>query len=120
MAYYAFFIVMGLLVGLLSGLVGLGGGVFLIPALVMVAGFTQHQAVGTTLMAMVPPVTLAAALAYHKHGYVDVKLALMLSVTLALGSWISASYAHRIPAVWLHRLFGAVLLVVAAKFLFKK
>jgi uncharacterized membrane protein YfcA len=52
---------LGLLVGALSGLAGIGGGILLIPALVLLFGFTQHQAVGTTLVVMVPPVTLAAA-----------------------------------------------------------
>ncbi len=62
--HYFVWLLIGLLIGCLCGLVGLGGGIFMIPAMVLLAGFSQHQAVGTALATMVPPVTLAAAIEY--------------------------------------------------------
>ena len=116
----AAFVLLGLAVGGLSGLVGLGGGVFLVPALVLLAGFSQHQAVGTALAAMVPPVTLAAAAEYYRQGYINLKIALLLAVTIAIGSWATAHFAHRLPEVWLQRLFGITLLIVAVRLLVKQ
>ena len=113
------FVLLGLAVGGLSGMVGLGGGVFLIPALVLV-GFTQHQAVGTALAAMVPPVTLAAAAEYYRQGYINLKIALLLAVTIAIGSWATAHFAYRLPEIWLQRLFGVALLIIAVRFLVKQ
>jgi uncharacterized membrane protein YfcA len=117
MAQHVWFGVLGLLIGALSGLVGIGGGILLIPALVLFFGLTQHQAVGTTLAVMVPPVTLAAAIEYYRRGYVDLKITLVLTLGVFLGSWATARFAHQVPEVWLKRLFGAVLLFVAFRFL---
>ena len=109
--------VLGLLVGALSGLVGIGGGIFLIPALVLLFGFTQHQAVGTTLAVMVPPVTLMAAIEYYRRGHVDLKITLLLTAAVFLGSWATARFAHQVPEVLLKRLFGGVLLFMSLRFL---
>jgi uncharacterized membrane protein YfcA len=109
--------VLGLIIGAVSGLAGIGGGIFLIPALVMLYGFTQHQAVGTTLAVMVPPVTLFAAVEYYRRGHVDLKVTLVLTVAILLGSWGTARFAHHVPEIWLKRLFGALLLLISARFL---
>jgi uncharacterized membrane protein YfcA len=114
---YIGLMVLGLVVGALSGLAGIGGGIFLIPALVLFFGFTQHQAVGTTLAVMVPPVTLAAALEYYRRGHVDLKITLLLTLAVFLGSWATARFAHQVPEVWLKRLFGTVLLLASLRFL---
>jgi len=106
-----------LAIGALSGLAGIGGGVFLIPVLVLLFGWSQHLAVGTTLAVMVPPVTLAAAYEYYKRGHVDLGAAVILTVLIFVGSWATARYAHVIPEVYLKRVFGFVLLVVALRFL---
>ena len=116
MTGYVGFAILGLLIGALAGLAGLGGGVFLIPALVFFYGYTQHQAVGTTLVVMVPPVTLAAAIEYYRQGNVDLKVALLLTATIFLGSWATARFAHQIPQVWLKRIFGILLLMASVKF----
>jgi len=117
MVSYLWMAALGLIVGLVSGLAGIGGGVLLIPALVMFFGFTQHQAVGTTLAVMVPPVTLAAALEYYRKGYVDLKITLVLTAAILLGSWATARFADHVPEMWLKRLFGLVLLLVSVRFL---
>lgn len=111
---------LGLAVGALSGLAGIGGGIFVIPALVLFFGLSQHQAVGTTLAVMVPPVTLAAAIEYYRRGFVNLKVALVLTVAIFLRSWATARFAHAVPEAWLKRLFGAVLLFVAVRFLWAR
>lgn len=107
----------GLLIGALSGLAGIGGGILLVPALVLFFGWTQHQAVGTTLAVMVPPVTLAAAIEYYHRGFVDLKATLILTAAVFLGTWATARFAHAVPEIWLKRLFGIVLLFVAFRFI---
>ena len=114
---YAWIVLLGLAIGAVSGLAGIGGGILLIPALALLCGMNQHQAVGTTLWAMVPPVTLAAGIEYYRRGHVDLKLAAILAVTIAFGSWATAHFAQYVPDVWLRRIFGAVLLVVSLRFL---
>lgn len=110
-------LLLGLLVGAISGLAGIGGGILLIPALVLLFDFTQHQAVGTTLMVMVPPVTLAAAIEYYRRGCVDLRAALVLTAAIFLGSWATARLAHHVPELWMKRIFGALLLLVSLRFL---
>ena len=117
---YLILAVVGLVIGALSGLAGIGGGVFLIPALVLFLGWTQHQAVGTTLAVMVPPVTLAAALEYYHRGFVDIKVALILTAAVFVGSWITARFADAIPEYWLKRVFGILLFVLALRFITAK
>jgi hypothetical protein len=114
------YIALGLLVGAISGLAGIGGGVLLIPALVIFFGLTQHQAVGTSLAVMVPPVTLAAAIEYYRRGHVDLKITLILTAAVFLGSWATARFAHQVPEVWLRRIFGVVLLFVSLRFMAAK
>lgn len=69
------YILLGLVAGILSGLIGIGGGIIIIPVLVFIFGFSQHMAQGTTLALLVPPIGILAALMYYKQGYVDVKVA---------------------------------------------
>ncbi|MCG3137860.1 MAG: hypothetical protein HJJLKODD_01715 [Phycisphaerae bacterium] len=120
MNLYLGLLMTGLQVGALSGLVGIGGGVFLIPVLVMIFGFSQHQAVGTTLAVMVPPVTLAAALEYYRRNQVEGRSVLCLVVAIFIDSWITARWSHQISDLGLKRLFGVALLVAAVRFIFSK
>jgi uncharacterized membrane protein YfcA len=73
------FVALGAASGLLVGIFGAGGGIVLVPALVYFAGFSQKMAVGTTLAVMLPPLGIAAAIEYYKHGNVDFKVAGLLS-----------------------------------------
>jgi uncharacterized membrane protein YfcA len=73
-------VLIGLIAGILSGLVGIGGGVIIVPALVLLAGLSQHESQGTTLTLMVPPVGLIAAWTYFKAGYVDFRIGILVCV----------------------------------------
>jgi uncharacterized membrane protein YfcA len=71
------YIAVGFVAGAASGFVGIGGGIIIIPLLVYLSGFTQHQAQGTTLSLIVPPIGLLAAWTYYKHGYVNLVMAFL-------------------------------------------
>jgi uncharacterized membrane protein YfcA len=111
-------IVIGLLAGAVSGLVGIGGGIVMVPALTQLLGFSQHQAQGTTLAMMVPPIGLWAAMTYWKQGYVDVKVAAFLCVGFVVGSIVGSYFAVGLPTEILRRVFAGILLVISLRMLF--
>lgn len=110
---FLLFFFLGLCAGALGGLLGIGGATVMVPGLVYLFGFGQHQAQGTTLMAMVPPIGLLAALTYYRKGYVDVSTAVLLSLGFFFGALIGAKAAVALPANVLRRAFGAFLLLVS-------
>lgn len=105
----------GLLAGVLSGLLGLGGAIVIIPALVMFLGYSQQMAQGTTLLMMVLPVGALAAWQYYQQGFVDVKTALILGATFFVGGYFGAKFATHIPQETMKKVFAVVLLLIAAK-----
>lgn len=107
--------VIGLVGGVLSGLLGLGGAIIIIPALVMLLGYTQQLAQGTTLVMMVLPVGALAAWQYYQQGFVDVKTALILAATFFIGGYFGAKFAVHIPQVVMKKGFAAVLVLIAVK-----
>lgn len=113
-------VALGLVAGILSGLIGIGGGVIIVPALVFLFGFTQHQAQGTTLTLMVPPIGLPAAWAYFKQGQVHFEVAMLICVGFFLGGFLGAKLATGVSNVMLERVFGIAMLFVAAKMLAAK
>ncbi len=80
MPWWLVLIVIGLLGGFAAGLFGVGGGIVIVPALIYWAGFTQHKATGTSLAVLLPPIGLAAALEYYRHGNVDIRAAVILAI----------------------------------------
>jgi uncharacterized protein len=114
------FLVLGIAAGVLSGFIGIGGGIIIIPALVFFLGFSQHMAQGTTLALMVPPIGLFAAWAYYKAGFVDIKAAVLICIGFILGSVLSAKYATLIPDDVLRKVFGGILLLVSLRMIFMK
>jgi len=117
---YILYIILGLAAGVLSGMFGIGGGVILIPGLVFLAGLTQHQAQGTTLAAMIPPIGLLAAIQYYGAGNVNVWIALMICIGFFLGGFLGANIAHSVADSVLKKLFGVFLLFVSASMIFGK
>jgi uncharacterized membrane protein YfcA len=104
----------GLGSGVLSGVFGIGGGVVIVPALIYLAGFGQHQAIGTSLAVLLPPIGLAAAVEYYRHGHVDLRAALIIAVAVAAGGWVGAVIANHLTAPMLR--LGFALFVVALGF----
>ena len=109
----------GLAAGILSGLIGVGGGIIIVPLLVLF-GFTQHQAQGTSLAALLPPVTLLAVINYHKAGHINWKYALIISLIFIVGGYLGSKIAIAIDQKILKKVFGVILLLIAGKLLLEK
>lgn len=114
------YIVLGLAAGAISGFFGIGGGLILIPALVYFFGLTQHQAQGTTLAMMVPPIGLLAAIKYYREGNAKLNIAALICLGFFVGAYFGAFFVHKIPEIILKKTFGAALLLVSLKMLFAK
>jgi len=112
-------IVIGLIAGVFSGLVGLGGGVIVVPALIAFFGFSQHTAQGTTLAMMIPPVGLLAAWTYYQHGHVDLKVAGLLVVGFVFGGYFGAKLALMIPKDVMQKIFGLSIIIVGLRMMLK-
>jgi uncharacterized membrane protein YfcA len=111
-------IIVGLLAGMLSGLVGLGGGVIIVPALVFFLGFSQHQAQGTSLGILLLPAGIFAVLNYYQKGYIDIKVVLLLFVGFLVGGWLGSKISLSLPEAMLKKVFAIALVLIAAKVLF--
>ncbi len=109
----------GLLAGFLSGLIGIGGGIIMIPMLLLL-GMSQHQSQGISLSVLAVPVTAWAAFNYYKEGYVDWRYPALLAVFFIIGGYIGSKLAISIDEKILKRIFGCILLVVAGKLIFGK
>jgi uncharacterized membrane protein YfcA len=96
----------GIASGLLSGFFGIGGGIVIVPALIYLAGFNHHLATGTSLAVLLPPVGVAAALEYYRHGNVNFRAAMVIAVTLLVSGWIGAAVANRVAGPYLRLAFG--------------
>jgi uncharacterized membrane protein YfcA len=114
------YVILGLFVGWISGFLGIGGAVIIIPALIYFFGFSQHQAQGTTLLLMVPPIGIFAALAYYKKGYANVPVAILICIGFVIGAFFGAKYAVSFPERLLRRIFALFLLIISFHMLFKK
>jgi uncharacterized membrane protein YfcA len=100
------FALIGLFGGVASGLFGVGGGIVLVPALIYIAGFSQHLATGTSLAVLLPPIGLAATIEYYRHGNVDLRAALILAAGMFVGAWVGAWFANQMKGPQLRLLFG--------------
>jgi uncharacterized protein len=108
----ALFILIGLAAGLISGLMGIGGGIIIVPALIYLAGFSQLTATGTSLAILLPPVGLAAVLVYHRSGNVDVRAAVIIAICMFLTAWMGSRAALKIGSETLRLLFGVFISAV--------
>ena len=99
-------LVIGVVGGIAAGLFGVGGGLVVVPALIYWAGFSQHRATGTSLAVLLPPIGLAAALEYYRHGNVDVKAAILVAAGMFVGGWVGAHIANEMKGPHLRLAFG--------------
>jgi uncharacterized protein len=107
----------GLAAGMLSGLVGVGGGIVIVPALMFFLGFSQLQAQGTSLGLLLLPIGIFAVLNYYNKGHIDVKVVLVMAVAFLLGGWIGSKIALNISQDLLRKIFAIVLFYTAIKML---
>jgi len=108
----------GLATGLVSGLFGIGGGLLLIPALIYLVGYTQHEATGTSLAVLLLPVGLGAVLEYYRHGFVDLKVALIIALAVLVGGWFGAVLANQISGPYLRLAFACFVVCVGLYLLY--
>lgn len=111
-------ILVGLAAGALSGLIGIGGGIIVVPALVYVLGFSQREAQGTSLGLLLLPAGILAVMNYYRKGYIDVKVVAIMCAAFVVGSWFGSKAALTIPQELLKKIFAILMLVIAGKMLF--
>lgn len=114
------FILLGLIAGVLGGLVGIGGGIIIVPVLALLFGFSQHLAQGTSLAALLPPAGILAAWMYYRQGHVDIWASGLICLGFVFGGLLGAKLATSLSTLALKRVFGGLLLAVAVKFLWGK
>jgi len=110
----------GILTGVMAGMLGIGGAIIMIPALVFILGISQQTAQGTSLAVMLPPVGILAAYNYYKAGQVNIKFAIILAIFFLVGSYFGSKLALTMPQNVLKKIFGVLLLLVAIRMLFSK
>jgi len=113
-------LVLGIIAGYFSGLVGIGGGVIIVPALVLVFGFSQYGAQGTTLALLIPPIGILAVWKYYQKGYVDIKTAAIICVGFIIGGYLGSLNAVSIQQDTLRKIFAITLIVLGVKMFFGK
>lgn len=115
-----FLIIVGLLAGFTGGALGLGGGIIIVPALVLIMGFSQHQAQGTSLAVLVFPVALLGAYNYYKAGFVNIKFVIILALAFIIGSYLGSLLSISLPEKILKKVFGFAILILSLKLIFEK
>lgn len=113
-------VLIGVLAGILSGLVGVGGGIVMVPLLVLLLGFNQHQAQGTSLAVLVVPVTAVAVYTYHKEGFIDWRYVGIIALFFVIGGYFGSKLAVGLDQKMLKKVFGFILLFIAGKMLLGK
>jgi len=113
-------LLVGLVVGVFSGVVGVGGGVLFVPALIWLLGMDQHKAQGTSLAALLAPVGIFAFFEYYRKGNADLRVGLLLAAGFLLGGYLGAVGAQHIPDIWLRRCFAVTLVAIGAHMFFSR
>lgn len=106
-------IIVGLAAGVLSGMVGVGGGIIVVPALVIFLGFSQHQAQGTSLGLLLLPVGILAVMNYYNKGYIDIKVVAIMSIAFIFGGWLGSKLSLSLPQDTVKKIFAIVLFYTA-------
>ena len=114
----ALFVIIGLAAGILSGIFGIGGGVVIVPALIYLAGFTQHKATGTSLAVLLPPIGIGAMWEYYRHGNVNVQAAMIIAAAVFAGGWLGAIVANRASGPYLRLAFSVFVICLGIYLLF--
>ncbi len=113
-------LLIGLVAGIVSGTMGVGGAIIIVPALVLVMGMGQHEAQGTSLFILTPPVVLLAMLAYAKQGFVNYRFGLIVMVAFFIGGLLGAKLAISLPEQLLKKLFGILIILVGLRLILGK
>ncbi len=110
----------GVAAGILAGMVGVGGGIIIVPALVYFFGMSQKMAQGTSLVVLLPPTGLFAFIQYYRAGHVDLKIATLIIIGLLVGGWFGGGWAQQLSGPTLRKGFALLLALTALKMFFQK
>lgn len=113
-------IAIGLTAGILSGFVGIGGGLLIVPALIFFLGMSQFEAQGTSLAMMLPPIGILAVLNYHKTGNLNWTYAIILAAVFIIGGYIGSKISLSLSPQLVKKIFGVLMLAAAFKLIFSK
>jgi uncharacterized protein len=111
-------IVIGIAAGILGGMVGVGGGIVIVPALIFFLGFTQKMAQGTSLGILLLPVGILGVFQYYKQGYIDMRVVVVISLGFLIGSFFGSKIALALPQESAKKVFAVLMIIVAIKMLF--
>lgn len=113
-------ILIGLVAGVFSGMIGIGGAIIIIPALIYLLHLDQHTAQGTSLAIMLPPIGLLAVINYYKAGAINLKFALVIAMAFLIGGYFGSRFALNIPVDSIRKVFAIVLFLIALRMFFMK
>ena len=113
-------LLIGLLAGILSGFVGVGGGIIMVPAMILLLGYDQQQAQGTSLAVLMLPVVFLAVRNYYVAGAIDPKVVVVIALSFVVGGYLGSKWAIALPMDLVRKVFGGVTLLVALKLIFGK
>lgn len=107
----------GLVAGVLAGMFGIGGGLVIVPSLLFLMKLTEHEAIGTSLAALIPPVGLLGALEYYRNGYINLKYAGLIALGIFLGAYFGARIMMPLSPRLIRKIYAVFLLVIAGRML---
>ena len=110
-------LLLGLIAGMISSVVGIGGGILIVPALVFLCAVNQTTAQGTSLAMLLPPIGFLAVINYHKAGFVNYKIAAILCITFVAGTYFGSKIALNLPDSIIKKIFAVFLILVALRYL---
>ena len=110
----------GLAAGTMGGMVGLGGGLIIVPAMIYFMGADQKTAQGTSIAIMLPPIGLFAAMNYYKAGYINIKYAAIIAITFLIGGYFGSKLAIALPEAIVKKVFAGLMIITAIKMIFSK
>jgi len=113
-------LLIGILAGFSSGMVGIGGGIIIVPALVFFLGLTQHQAQGASIGMLLLPVGFLAALNYYKAGNLDITKSLIIGASFIVGAYFGSKVSLNIDGSLMKRIFGVIIFLISLKLIFGK
>jgi hypothetical protein len=108
----------GVFAGMLSGFVGVGGGVVIVPALVYLLGLSQHSAQGTSLLLMIPPIGILAVMNYHKAGEMNWTYGGIIAVFFVVGAFFGSKISLKLNPATVKLIFGVLMLYVASRMIY--
>ena len=111
-------IFIGVAAGMLGGMVGIGGGIIIVPALVYFLGFSQKMAQGTSLAILLLPIGLLGVMQFYKQGYIDIKVSMVIAVAFFFGSYFGSKIALSLSQESVKKIFAILMLLIALKMLF--